>query len=204
MQVPISNTDEWLEVQDGVFNAPYNESLVHQAVCWWQAKSHPHTQAQKNRAAVRGGGAKPWRQKGTGRARHGTIRSPIWRGGGVTFAAQSGCHMPRLNRKMYRGAIRSILSELIREDRLMVVRQITIDAPKTKVLKDHLSVFDIKSCLLVLSAEDVCQDIVKRAAANLPNVDVCRPFSLGPMILVGSKRVLLTEKSVREIEQWLM
>jgi large subunit ribosomal protein L4 len=144
-----------VSVSDDTFAREYNEELVHQVVTAYMAGARQGTRAQKNRAAVRGGGKKPWRQKGTGRARAGTIRSPIWRSGGVTFAAQPQDHGQKVNRKMYRAALRSIISELARQDRLLVVESLGVDSPKTKLLVERLGEYGLNSALIVSAEVDV-------------------------------------------------
>jgi large subunit ribosomal protein L4 len=158
-----------VEISDAAFGREFNEALVHQVVVAHMAGARQGSRAQKNRAAVRGGGRKPWRQKGTGRARAGTIRSPIWRSGGVTFAAQPQDHSTKVNRKMYRGALRCIVSELIRQDRLVAVESFQVDAPKTKNLQSLLKDLDLASVLIV--TEEVDQNLYL-SSRNLCSVDV--------------------------------
>ncbi|MCH7897732.1 MAG: 50S ribosomal protein L4, partial [Proteobacteria bacterium] len=155
-----------VDVAESAFGAKFNEALIHQVVTAYLAGSRAGTKAQKNRAAVRGGGAKPWAQKGTGRARAGTIRSPIWVGGGRTFAAQPRDHSQKVNKKMYRAALRSMLSELIRQDRLVVVESFEIEAPKTKLLATKLKDLDLNNVLILNEAFD---EKLFLAARNLPN-----------------------------------
>lgn len=143
------NGAQAIEVNQAVFDAKYNETLIHQAVVAYMAAGRQGTRAQKTRAEVSGGGKKPWRQKGTGRARAGSTRSPIWRSGGTTFAAKPQDHSQKINRKMYRAAIRSILSELARTDRLVVVENFAVDAPKTKELVSKLQALELKDVLIV-------------------------------------------------------
>ncbi len=155
LNVQAGNGDaETLQVSDDVFAAKFNEALIHQVVTAYMAGGRAGTKAQKNRSDVRGGGAKPWRQKGTGRARAGTIRSPIWRGGGVTFAARPRNYAQKVNRKMYTGALRSILSELVRSERMITVEDFTVEAPKTKELVAKLAGFDLKEVLIVAEQPD--------------------------------------------------
>ena len=191
---------EPIQVADRVFGAEYNESLVHQVVTAYLAGGRAGTKAQKNRSAVRGGGAKPWRQKGTGRARSGTNRSPLWRGGGRAFAAVPRDHGKKVNRKMYRGAVRSILSELVREDRLVAVDGIGVDAPKTKQLAIKLKSLDLRSVLLVTDKAD---ENLLLAARNLPQVDVCPVEQLDPVSLIGFDKVLITSAAVKRLEERL-
>ena len=184
---------------DEAFGKEFNEALVHQVVTAYMAGARAGTRAQKNRAAVRGGGAKPWRQKGTGRARAGTIRSPLWRTGGVTFAATPQDHSQKVNKKMYRGAMRSILSELIRQDRLVAVDAIELDAPKTKELSGKLSAMGLDGrVLMVTAAEDVSLSL---AARNLKNVAVTEARHVDPVSLVHFDKVLMTADAIKQVEE---
>ena len=189
-----------VSVSDVAFAKEYNEDLVHQVVTAYLAGARQGTRAQKNRAAVSGGGKKPWRQKGTGRARAGTIRSPIWRSGGVTFAAQPQDHSQKVNRKMYRAGIRSILSELARQERLVVVEDITVDAPKTKQLLSRLAELGVSRTLIITETGD---EKLYLSARNLPNVEVSDVAGLNPVNLVRYDHVVVTVGSVRAIEEWL-
>ena len=200
MDLQLHNSKEKITVSDAVFATDYKESLVHQLVTAYMAAGRAGTKAQKNRAAVSGGGAKPWRQKGTGRARAGTIRSPLWRSGGVTFAAQPRDYMQKVNRKMYRSGIRSILSELARQDRLVVVEDITVDAPKTKQLLGKLSDLGISKTLIVTETGD---EKLYLSARNLPHVEVTDVTGLNPVNLVRYEHVVVTVGAVRAIEEWL-
>ena len=178
---------EAVEVADRAFAAPYNEALVHQAVTAYFAGARAGTKAQKSRSDVRGGGRKPWRQKGTGRARAGTIRSPIWRGGGVTFAARPRQFDQKLNRKMYRAALRSILSELVRQDRLTVVASFSLDAPKTRELVAKLKELEVDDVLIVTEEED---ESLARASRNLGRVGTVAAGRIDPVSLIAFSRVL--------------
>jgi large subunit ribosomal protein L4 len=189
-----------VDVADSTFGTDFNESLVHQVVTAFLAGGRAGTKSQKNRAAVSGGGAKPWRQKGTGRARAGTIRSPIWVGGGRTFAAKPRDHSQKVNRKMYRGALRSILSELVRQDRLVVTESITMDAPKTKELADKLKKLGLDNVLIVNEAFD---EKVFLSARNLRNVGICDAASVDPVVLMRFERVLITLPALKLIEERL-
>ena len=200
MDLQLHNSKEKITVSDAVFAADYKESLVHQLVTAYMAAGRAGTKAQKNRSAVRGGGTKPWRQKGTGRARAGTIRSPIWRSGGVTFAAQPRDYTQKVNRKMYRSGIRSILSELARQDRLLVVEDITVDAPKTKQLLGKLADLGVSKTLIVTETGD---EKLYLSARNLPQVEVSDVAGLNPLNLVGYEHVVATVGAVRAIEEWL-
>jgi large subunit ribosomal protein L4 len=200
MDLQLHNSKEKITVSDAVFAADYKESLVHQLVTAYMAAGRAGTKAQKNRSAVSGGGAKPWRQKGTGRARAGTIRSPIWRSGGVTFAAQPRDYTQKVNRKMYRSGIRSILSELARQDRLVVVEDITVDAPKTKQLLGKLADLGVSKTLIVTETGD---EKLYLSARNLPQVEVSDVAGLNPVNLVRYEHVVVTVGAVRAIEEWL-
>ena len=200
MDLQLHNSKEKIAVSDAVFAADYKESLVHQLVTAYMAAGRSGTKAQKNRSAVKGGGAKPWRQKGTGRARAGTIRSPIWRSGGVTFAAQPRDYTQKVNRKMYRSGIRSILSELARQQRLVIVEDITVDAPKTKQLIGKLADLGVDKPLIVTETGD---EKLYLSARNLPNVEVSDVAGLNPVNLVRYEHVVLTVGAVRAIEEWL-
>ncbi|MGB5277472.1 MAG: 50S ribosomal protein L4 [Gammaproteobacteria bacterium] len=200
MDLQLHNSQEKVAVSDAVFAADYKESLVHQLVTAYMAAGRAGTKAQKNRSAVKGGGAKPWRQKGTGRARAGTIRSPIWRSGGVTFAAQPRDYAQKVNRKMYRAGIRSILSELARQERLIVVEDIAVDAPKTKQLLGKLADLGVSRTLIVTETGD---EKLYLSARNLPYVEVSDVAGLNPVNLVRYEHVVITVGSVRAIEEWL-
>ena len=200
MDLQLHNSKEKIAVSDAVFAADYKESLVHQLVTAYMAAGRAGTKAQKNRSAVSGGGAKPWRQKGTGRARAGIIRSPLWRSGGVTFAAQPRDYTQKVNRKMYRAGIRSILSELNRQDRLIVVEDITVDAPKTKQLLGKLADLGVSKTLIVTETGD---EKLYLSARNLRNVEVSDVAGLNPVNLVRYDHFVVTVGSVRAIEEWL-
>lgn len=189
-----------VSVSDVTFAREYNEDLVHQVVTAYMAGARQGTRAQKNRAAVSGGGKKPWRQKGTGRARAGTIRSPIWRAGGVTFAAQPQDHSQKVNRKMYRAAMRSIMSELARQDRLMVVESLDLEAPKTKLLVKHLSDYGVDNVLIVSAELD---ENLYLAARNLHAVDVVDVEGVDPLSLIGHDKVMITVDAVKKFEEML-
>jgi large subunit ribosomal protein L4 len=189
-----------VDVAESAFGAKFNEALVHQVVTAYLAGSRAGTKAQKNRSAVRGGGAKPWRQKGTGRARAGTIRSPIWVGGGRTFAATPRDHSQKVNKKMYRAALRSVLSELIRQDRLIVVESLEIEAPKTKLLATKLKDLDLNNVLVLNEAFD---EKLFLAARNLPNVGICDAAAVDPVVLIRFEKVLITLPALKLIEERL-
>lgn len=189
-----------VEVSDANFARDYNGPLVHQVVTAYLAGGRRGTRATKNRAAVRGGGAKPWRQKGTGRARAGTINSPIWRSGGMTFAVGPQDHSQKVNKKMYKNALRTILSELVRQQRLMVVDGLQIDAPKTKQLVEKLKVMGLDNVLIVT---DKLDENLALASRNLFKVDVCIPSQVNPVALVGNEKVLMTVAALNQLEGML-
>lgn len=189
-----------LKVSDEVFGADFKEALIHQVVTAYMAGARAGTKAQKNRSAVSGGGAKPFRQKGTGRARAGTTRSPIWRSGGVNFAASPRSYAQKVNRKMFRGAIRSILSELNRQQRLLVVDQIKMEAPKTKELAAKLNELELRDVLIIAVNPD---ENLYLAARNLYGVDICDVGEIDPVSLIAYEKVLVTEDAVKQLEERL-
>ncbi len=195
-----------LKVSDETFGREFNEGLVHQAVVAYLAGGRAGTRAQKNRSDVRGGGAKPWNQKGTGRARAGTIRSPIWRSGGVTFAARPQDHSQKLNKKMYKAAMQSILSELVRQERLTVVKEFSVASPKTKEMiakLDELGLRDAGARSKVLIVSEDADTNLFLAVRNIPHVAVEDVAGLNPVNLVGSEKVIMTEASVKGLEELL-
>ncbi|OED36287.1 50S ribosomal protein L4 [Chromatiales bacterium (ex Bugula neritina AB1)] len=187
-------------VSDAVFAAPYNETLVHQVVTAFLAGARSGNSAQKNRAAVRGGGAKPWRQKGTGRARAGTIRSPIWRAGGVTFASSRRDYSKKVNKKMYRGAMRSVFSELARSGRLSVVDTVPVNAPKAKELRTVLQNWDVSDVLIIDAG---INDNLHLAGRNFPTVTTTDVDGINPWLMLRHENVVITEAAVRQIEERL-
>ena len=190
-----------VSVSEIAFGKEFNQDLVHQAVVAYLAAGRQGTKAQKNRSDVSGGGKKPWRQKGTGRARAGTIRSPLWRSGGVTFAAQPRSFEQKLNKKMYRAAMRCIVSELHRQDRLVVVEEFDLEAPKTKGLVQKLAQFDLSNVLIV--SEEVSENLYL-ASRNLHKVDVSDVQSVDPVSLVGADKVLFTVSALKKFEEALV
>lgn len=194
------NGAQAIEVSERTFGGEFNETLVHQAVVAYMAGGRQGTRAQKTRSEVSGGGKKPWRQKGTGRARAGTIRSPIWRSGGTTFAAKPQDHSQKLNKKMYRAAMRSILAELVRQDRLIVVDDFAVAAPKTKELAAKLAGLGLNDVLIV--SESVDQNLYL-AARNLPHVDVRDVQGSDPVSLIAYDKVLITVSAVKKFEELL-
>jgi large subunit ribosomal protein L4 len=189
-----------VDVAEAAFGAAFNEALVHQVVTAFLAGGRAGTKAQKNRAAVRGGGAKPFRQKGTGRARAGTIRSPIWVGGGRTFAAQPRKFDQKVNKKMFRGALRSIFSELVRQDRLVVTESVSLKAPKTSELAGMLKKLGLDNVLIV---NEVFDENVFLSARNLQDVGICDAGSIDPVVLMRFEKVLITLPALKLIEERL-
>lgn len=196
--VPGKKVTNTLNVSENVFGQDFNEPLIHQVVTAYLAQARQGTKAQKNRSAVAGGGRKPWKQKGTGRARAGTIRSPIWVGGGRAFAASPRSFKQKVNKKMYRSAIRSILSELIRQGRLLVVEDLSLEQPKTKELVTKLKDLALNNVLIV--TEDVDVNLML-AARNIVNVDVVDVRGVDPVSLVGYEKVLMASAAVKKIEE---
>jgi len=199
MQLAVTGGKD-IKVSDATFGRDFSEALVHQVVTAYLAGARMGTKAQKTRAEVSGGGKKPWRQKGTGRARSGTIRSPIWRGGGVTFAAVPRDHSQKVNRKMYRGAIQAILSELVRQNRLVVVQSLELASPKVKDLLEKLTALEFTTGLVVSSEVD---DNLFLASRNLQGVHVVDVSGMDPVSLVGAEKVLMTVDAVEKVQEWL-
>lgn len=189
-----------VNVSEVAFGREFNQDLVHQAVVAFMAGGRQGTKAQKTRAEVSGGGKKPWRQKGTGRARAGTIRSPIWRGGGVSFAAKPRDFEQKLNRKMYRAALQCILSELNRQDRLIVVESFDVDAPKTKALVQKLAQYDLSDALIV--TEELSENLYL-ASRNLHKVGVSDVQGVDPVSLIGFDKVVVTVPALKKFEEIL-
>ena len=200
MKVKVQGGGGTLELADAAFGAPFNEALVHQVVTAHLAGARAGTKAQKNRSDVSGSGKKPWKQKGTGRARVGSIRSPIWVGGGRTFAARPRNFEQKINRKMYRGAMRSVLSELLRQERLVVTPELAVSAPKTKELVGKLDELGFKTGLVIVEAFDMKLWL---AARNLPNVDVLEAQLIDPVSLVGADKVVITAAALKILEERL-
>ncbi|WP_027857454.1 50S ribosomal protein L4 [Marinobacterium jannaschii] len=200
MNLNLTGAGGAVEVSDLAFGKEFNETLVHQVVTAYLAGGRQGTKAQKNRSAVSGGGAKPWRQKGTGRARAGTSRSPIWRSGGVTFAAQPRDHAQKVNKKMYRAALRCIFSELVRQERLVVVEDFALESAKTKPFVAKLNELELDNVLLI--TEDVEQNLYL-AARNVPHVDVRDVAAIDPVSLVGFEKVLVTVPALKKVEEVL-
>ncbi|MDN5939135.1 MAG: 50S ribosomal protein L4 [Salinisphaera sp.] len=203
MEVAVANDDAQITVSDALFGAEFKPALVHQVVTAYLAGARAGSKAQKTRAQVRGGGKKPWRQKGTGRARAGSIRSPLWKGGGVTFAAQPRDHGQKVNRKMYRGAMRSILAELQRQERLLVIPDLTLEARNTRALMAKLDRFGVTTdgrALIVVAEVD---DLLAYSARNLSRLAVTGVAALNPAGLVGAEQVVITVDALKKVEEWL-
>lgn len=200
MDIQLHNSTTKLSVSDAVFGAEYNEPLIHQVVTAYMAAGRAGTKAQLTKGEVSGGGKKPWKQKGTGRARAGSIRSPIWRGGGKTFAAVPRDHSQKVNRKMYRGAIRSIVAELARQNHLIVVESFSAEAAKTKALAARLAELGAQDILIVTGELD--QNLFL-SARNLPHVAVSDVEALNPVALLRHEKVLITADAVKKLEAWL-
>jgi large subunit ribosomal protein L4 len=202
MQVQMHKTagSQSITLSDAAFGHEFNESLVHQVVTAFMAGGRAGTKAQKTRAMVRGGGRKPRPQKGSGQSRAGSIRSPLWRGGGKTFAAVPRDHSQKVNRKMYQGALRAILSELLRQERVVVLPEFGVTAPKTKELVGKLKALELDSVLIVTENVD---EKLYLASRNLDNVDVRDATGVDPVSLIGHEKVLFTVPSIRRLEEWL-
>src|SRR5215831_16522811 len=200
MKLKSVNGDSTLQVSEAAFGHKFNQALVHQVLTAYRNAARAGTKAQKSRAEVRGGGRKPWAQKGTGQARSGSNRSPIWVGGGVTFAARPRDFSQKVNRKMYRGAIRSMLSELARTDRLVVTDTIPLEAPKTRLLASQLKSWSLEKVLIVVEATD---EKLFLASRNLPYVEVLEVTALNPLALASYDKVLMTVAAVKRIEERL-
>lgn len=189
-----------VKVSDSIFGADYNEALIHQVVTAYMAGSRAGTKAQKTRAEVRGGGRKPWRQKGLGKARAGTIRSPIWRGGGVTFAAKQRDFSQKVNKKMYRGAMRSIFSELARQDRLVLINDFILENAKTKSFMEKLKELKLKEALIIT---DEISENLYLASRNIPCVSIVDTLEINPYTLVGYENIVMTKAAIQKVEAWL-
>ncbi len=200
MNLNIMGAGQGVDVSDATFGREFNEALVHQVVVSFMAGGRQGTKAQKTRSEVNGGGRKPFRQKGTGRARAGTIRSPIWRGGGTTFAAKPRDFSKKVNKKMYRGAMQAILSELVRQERLMVTSEFKVEAPKTKEMVAKLKELELDNVLIVVEAVD---DNLYLAARNLKNVEVVDVQGVNPVNLIGFEKVLFTVEALKKAEEKL-
>tara|TARA_B100000925_G_scaffold166556_1_gene125400 strand:+ start:372 stop:986 length:615 start_codon:yes stop_codon:yes gene_type:complete len=197
----LSNTkNKDISISNDIFSKEFNESLVHQAVVSFMAGARQGSAKQKNRSEVRGGGRKPYRQKGTGRARAGTIRSPLWRGGGVTFASRPRDFTKKVNKKMYRAAIKSIFSELVRQNRLVAIEKPLLEKPKTKEIANFLKEFSLSKVLIIIEEMDMNLYL---SARNIPNVDVITVREINPVNLIKSQKVAVTSEALKQIEEWI-
>lgn len=202
MELSVINETSGVTVSDTSFGVEFKETLIHQVVTAYLQGGRAGTKAQKTRAEVRGGGKKPWRQKGTGRARAGTIRSPLWQGGGTMFAAQPRDHSQKVNRKMYRAALKSILSEFVRQERLIVVRDLELSEPRTKQFVTKLNELGAeKNKVLVVSENDSAN--LRLASRNLPGAHVADVNGINPVSLVNSEKLIVTVGALNRIEEWL-
>ena len=200
MELVVKDVQSALSVSEIIFARDFNEALIHQVVIAYSASTRQGTRAQKSRAEVSGSGRKPWRQKGTGRARAGSFRSPIWRSGGVTFAAKPQEYSQKVNKKMYRGALKSIFSELIRQKRLIVFESFSLDLPKTKLLVQKLEDINLKNVLIITNKRD---NNLFLASRNLYSVDVKDVNSIDPVSLIAFENVIITVEAVKKIEEIL-
>jgi len=200
MDIAIHQSKKKVSVSEDAFGAEFNEALVHQLVVSYMSGARAGTKAQKNRAAASGGGAKPWRQKGTGRARAGTIRSPIWRSGGVTFAASPRDYSKKLNKKMYRVGMRSLVSELIRQQRLILISELGVSEPKTKLMHQKLGDLGVSNALILTDGLD---SAVYLAARNIPNVQVMDVAIVDPLSLVSQEHVVIDQAALKKLEERL-
>ena len=197
----LSNTkNKDISISNEVFSKEFNESLIHQAVISFMSTSRQGSAKQKNRSEVRGGGKKPYRQKGTGRARAGTIRSPLWRGGGITFASTPRDFSKKINKKMYRAAIKSIFSELVRQNRLVAIEKPVLKKPKTKEIASFLNEFSLSKVLIITDELDMNLYL---SARNIPNVDVITVREINPVNLLKPQKVAVTGEALRQIEEWI-
>jgi len=195
-----STKNQDINISENAFSKDFNEALVHQAVVSFLAGSRQGTSKQKTRSEVRGGGKKPYRQKGTGRARAGTIRSPLWRGGGVAFAATPRDYSKKINKKMYRAAIRSIFSELLRQGRLVAIEKPVLEKPKTKEIANFLKEFSLSKVLIITDELDVNLYL---SARNIPNVDIITVREINPVNLLKAQKVAVTADAFKKIEEWI-
>jgi large subunit ribosomal protein L4 len=195
-----STKNQDINISENAFSKDFNESLVHQAVVSFLAGSRQGTSKQKTRSEVRGGGKKPYRQKGTGRARAGTIRSPLWRGGGIAFAATPRNYSKKINKKMYRAAIRSIFSELLRQGRLVAIEKPVLEKPKTKEIANFLKEFSLSKVLIITDDLDVNLYL---SARNIPNVEIITVREINPVNLLKAQKVAVTADAFKKIEEWI-
>lgn len=198
MELLLKDESTSFYLSDVTFGRDFNKSLVHQVVMAYRSSARQGTRSQKSRAEVSGSGKKPWRQKGTGRARSGSIRSPLWRSGGVTFASKPQDYEQKVNRKMYRGAMQSIFSELVRQNRLIIFKKFSLDLPKTKLLVRKLADIGLKNVLIIIKGID---NNLFLAARNLYKVDVCDVNLINPVSLISFEKIILTTEAISKIEE---
>lgn len=201
MELVLQDAQRALTVSENIFGRDFNEALVHQVIVAYTAGARQGTRSQKTCAEVSGSGKKPWRQKGTGRARSGSVKSPLWRSGGVTFAAKPQDHSQKVNKKMYRGALKSILSELVRQDRLFVIEQFSVEAPRTKLLAQKLKDMALENVLIIIGELD---ENLFLAARNLYKVEVRNVMSINPVSLIAFNKVVMTADAVKQVEEMLV
>jgi large subunit ribosomal protein L4 len=201
MELLVNDDKSTLSVDKSVFGCPFNESLIHQVTIAYLADKRQGSRAQKSRAEVIGSGRKPWRQKGTGRARAGSVKSPLWRSGGLAFAACPRSYTQKVNKKMYRGALKSILSELVRQNRLCVVKEFSIESPKTKLLAQKLQSMKFKKALIIV---DILNRNLLLSSRNLPKVNLCTADKINPVGLVSCDKAIMTVGSIKKIEERLL
>jgi large subunit ribosomal protein L4 len=200
MELTVNGVGSKVSLSQTAFGREFNEALIHQVVTAYMAKARQGSKKQKTRSEVSGGGKKPWKQKGSGRARAGTIRSPLWRGGGKTFAAVPRDYSQKVNKKMYRAAMQSILSELVRQDRLVLVEDLVVDQPKTKAFIEKLKGLDLTSVLIISDSVD---ENLYLASRNIPAVSVCDAIAVDPVSLISYEKVMLTLPALKKIEEML-
>jgi len=192
-----------MKISDKVYSKKYNEALVHQVICSYMLSSRQGTSSQKTRAEVSGGGAKPWRQKGTGRARAGSIRSPIWKSGGVTFASKTRNYHQKVNKKMYSSAMKCILSEILRDGRMSSVNEITIDKPRVKDFLQKLKSFPLKKTAILVDDDELTNNLTL-SSRNIPSLTICPVSRINPIVLIDASKIIITEKAIKTIEEVLL
>lgn len=200
MELTVNGVGSKVSLSESAFGREFNEALVHQVVTAYMAKARQGSKKQKTRSEVSGGGKKPWKQKGSGRARAGTIRSPLWKGGGKTFAAVPRDYSQKVNKKMYRAAMQAILSELVRQDRVVLVDSLVLEQPKTKAFSEKLKGLSLSNVLIVADSVD---ENLYLASRNIPSVSVCDAMAVDPVSLISHEKVMLTVPALKKIEEML-
>ncbi|QJC30885.1 50S ribosomal protein L4 [Enterobacteriaceae endosymbiont of Macroplea appendiculata] len=200
MEIITRDTKEKIIISDNIFNKTYNSSLIHQVIKYYQNIGRQGTKAQKSRGEVKGSGKKPWKQKGTGKARAGTVKSPLWRSGGVTFATKNKIYKPKINKKMYRNALKIIFSELHRTNRLILLQDFVITQPKTKVLITKLKILDIKQAFIITTLIDRNLFLASR---NLYYIQVSNSININPVYLITKQHTLITINAIQHLEEQL-